>query len=150
MDSLHHGHLPIVDSEMDDWRHLPFLGSMRDQPYMTMQLLKLMQLNFRKHLSEKTKGIRLKTGRGQKEESSRYQHLHLSTGTHSRASNGSHITSSIPYSRSYNYRDILIYNGFFSNLLVILHGVFCRHCGFTRSYQNRQALTDRRSIFYSY
>ena len=30
--------LPIVDSETGDWRHLPFHGSMIDQPYMTMQL----------------------------------------------------------------------------------------------------------------
>ena len=39
--------LPIVDSETGDWRHLPFPGSMMDQPYMTMQILKLIQLNFR-------------------------------------------------------------------------------------------------------
>ena len=29
--------LPIVDSETGDWRHLPFHGSMMNQPYMTMQ-----------------------------------------------------------------------------------------------------------------
>ena len=56
--------LPIVDSETGDWRHLPFHGSMMDQPYMTMQVLKLIQLNFRKHLAEKAESIRLKTGRG--------------------------------------------------------------------------------------
>ena len=33
--------LPIVDSETGDWRHLPFPGSAIDQPYMTMQVLKL-------------------------------------------------------------------------------------------------------------
>ena len=47
-----------------DWRHLPFPGSAMDQPYMTMQILKLIQLNFRKHLAEKAESIRLKTGRG--------------------------------------------------------------------------------------
>ena len=55
--------LPIVDSETGDWRHLPFPGSMMDQPYMTMQILKLMQLNFRKHLSEKAESIRMKAKR---------------------------------------------------------------------------------------
>ena len=55
--------LPIVDSETGDWRHLPFHGSMMNQPYMTMQVLKLIQLNFRKHLAEKAESIRLKTGR---------------------------------------------------------------------------------------
>ena len=55
--------LPIVDSETGDWRHLPFPGSMMDQPYMTRQILKIIQLNFRKHLSEKAESIRMKAKR---------------------------------------------------------------------------------------
>ena len=55
--------LLIVDSETGDWRHLPFPGSAMDQPYMTMQILKLIQLNFRKYLSEKAENIRMKAKR---------------------------------------------------------------------------------------
>ena len=55
--------LPIIDSETEDWRHLPFHGSIMNQPYMTMQILKLLQLNFRKHLSEKAESIRIKAKR---------------------------------------------------------------------------------------
>lgn len=50
--------LPIVDSETGDLRLLPFPGSAADQPYMTMQVIKLIQLNYRKHLAEKMKRIR--------------------------------------------------------------------------------------------
>ena len=33
---------------------------MMDQSYMTIQILELIQLNFRKHLSEKAESIRMK------------------------------------------------------------------------------------------
>lgn len=47
--------LPIVDSETGDLRSMPFEGSISEQPYMTMQVIKLIQLNYRKHLNEKVK-----------------------------------------------------------------------------------------------
>ena len=31
-----------------------------DQPYMTMQIMRLIQLNFRKHLAEKAESLKLK------------------------------------------------------------------------------------------
>ncbi|MCI7805626.1 MAG: hypothetical protein MR563_00535 [Spirochaetales bacterium] len=37
--------LPIDDSETGGLRSLPFPGSIADQPYMTMQVIKLIQLN---------------------------------------------------------------------------------------------------------
>ena len=52
--------LPIVDSETGDFRSLPFPGSASDQPYMTMQVIKLIQLNYRKHLADKMKRIKAK------------------------------------------------------------------------------------------
>lgn len=50
--------LPIADSETGDFLSLPFEGTITDQPYMTMQILKLIQLNYRKHLSERMKKIK--------------------------------------------------------------------------------------------
>ncbi len=52
--------LPIADSETGDFISLPFAGTITDQPYMTMQILKLIQLNYRKHLSERMKKIKAK------------------------------------------------------------------------------------------
>ena len=49
--------LPIVDSETGDLRTLPFPGSAADPPYMTMQVIKLIQLNYRKHLADKMRKI---------------------------------------------------------------------------------------------
>ena len=48
-------YLPICDSETGDFRTLPFEGSIMEQPYMTMSILKLIQLNYRKVLSDKMK-----------------------------------------------------------------------------------------------
>ena len=48
-------YLPICDSETGDFRTLPFEGSIMKQPYMTMNILKLIQLNYRKVLSDKMK-----------------------------------------------------------------------------------------------
>ncbi len=53
-------YLPIADSETGDFRTLPFEGSISDQPYMTMQVLKLIQLNYRRHLNEKMKKLKTK------------------------------------------------------------------------------------------
>ena len=53
--------LPIVDTETGDLRALPFPGSAADQPYMSMQVIKLIQLNYRKHLAEKAESIKVKT-----------------------------------------------------------------------------------------
>lgn len=52
--------LPSIDSESGDYRHLPFAGSIMEQPYMTMQILNLIQLNYRKHLSEKVEKMKAK------------------------------------------------------------------------------------------
>lgn len=49
--------LPCCDSESGDFRHLPFAGSLMDQPYMTMQALKLIQLNYRRHLHEQARKL---------------------------------------------------------------------------------------------
>lgn len=51
-------YLPICDSETGDFRTLPFPGGILDQPYMTMQILKIIQSEYRKHLNEKVKRIR--------------------------------------------------------------------------------------------
>lgn len=51
-------YLPICDSETGDFRTLPFPGGILDQPYMTMQVLKIIQSEYRKHLNEKVKRIR--------------------------------------------------------------------------------------------
>jgi len=48
-------YLPCCDSESGDFRHLPFAGSLMDQPYMSMQILKLIQLNYRRHVHEQAK-----------------------------------------------------------------------------------------------
>lgn len=45
--------LPSINSDNGDFIHLPFPGSILDQPYMTMQILKLIQLNYRKVLADK-------------------------------------------------------------------------------------------------
>ena len=51
-------YLPICDSETGDFRTLPFPGGILDQPYITMQVLKIIQSEYRKHLNEKVKRIR--------------------------------------------------------------------------------------------
>ncbi len=58
-------YLVISDSETGDFRFLPFEGGALDQPYMTMQVLKLVQLNYRKHLNEQVRKLKQKSkGRG--------------------------------------------------------------------------------------
>jgi len=48
--------LPLIDSETGDFRHYPFEGSLLDQPYITMDILRIIQLNYRIHLKKKMKG----------------------------------------------------------------------------------------------
>lgn len=50
--------LPICDSDTGDFKVLPFPGGVLDQPYMTMQVLKIIQIEYRKHLNEKMKRIK--------------------------------------------------------------------------------------------
>ena len=50
--------LPSINSDNGDFLHLPFPGSVMDQPYMSMQILKLIQLNYRKVLSSKMEKIK--------------------------------------------------------------------------------------------
>lgn len=50
--------LPSINSDNGDFIHLPFPGSIIDQPYMTMQILKLIQLNYRKVLSDRMEKMR--------------------------------------------------------------------------------------------
>ena len=56
-------YLVVCDSENGDFRRLPFEGSAVDQPYMTMQVLKLVQLNYRKHLNENIRKMKAKNKR---------------------------------------------------------------------------------------
>lgn len=51
-------YLPICNSENGDFRMLPFEGTITDQPYMTMQIIRLVQMNYRKHLNENIKKIK--------------------------------------------------------------------------------------------
>jgi hypothetical protein len=48
-------YLPIVDSESGDFRHLPFSGSLADQPHVTMELLRIVQLAYRSEVSRRIK-----------------------------------------------------------------------------------------------
>ena len=50
--------LPSINSDNGDFIHLPFPGSIIDQPYMTMQILKLIQLNYRKVLSDRVEKMK--------------------------------------------------------------------------------------------
>lgn len=52
--------LPLISSENGDFIHLPFEGGLMEQPYMTMSCLRLLQLNYRKYLSESMKKIQKK------------------------------------------------------------------------------------------
>ncbi len=51
-------YLPICDSDTGDFRTLPFPGGVLDQPYLTLQILKIIQAEYRKYLKEKVKSIR--------------------------------------------------------------------------------------------
>ena len=51
-------YLPICDSETGDFRSLPFEGTIMDQPYMSMQILGVIQGAYRKVQSDKVKKIK--------------------------------------------------------------------------------------------
>lgn len=51
-------YLPCCDTETGDFRNIPFPGSVSDQPYMTMQVMKLVQLQYRMNLDEKMKRMK--------------------------------------------------------------------------------------------
>jgi len=53
-------YLPCIDTERGDFRFLPFEGDALDQPYMSMQVIKLIQLNYRKYLDKQMKKITAK------------------------------------------------------------------------------------------
>ena len=53
-------YLPICDSDTGDFRTLPFPGGVLDQPYMTMQVLKVIQSEYRKNLADKNKKLAYK------------------------------------------------------------------------------------------
>ena len=132
--------LPIVDSETGDWRHLPFPGSAMDQPYMTMQVLKLIQLNFRKHLAEKA------------EKDKKRNRPDISTFIYRQELIVVPATAVIllrPFSRSYNYRDIISHRGICSKLLAISQLKQRRHFGIIL-FQSRKALFSKSfTSFYS-
>lgn len=46
--------LPIADTDTGDFRRLPFEGDPLDQPYMSLQVIKLIQLNYRLNLKQQT------------------------------------------------------------------------------------------------
>ncbi len=50
--------LPICDSDTGDFKILPFPGGVLDQPYMTLQILKIIQSEYRKHLNERVKSMK--------------------------------------------------------------------------------------------
>ncbi|MBR5098068.1 MAG: hypothetical protein IK091_02420 [Spirochaetales bacterium] len=50
-------YLPICDSDTGDFRTLPFPGGVLDQPYMTMQILKIIQVEYRKNQKSKMKSL---------------------------------------------------------------------------------------------
>jgi len=56
--------LPIVNSENGDLLSLPFEGGIMHQPYMTMQIITCIQIEFRKYLSAQRKKMFAKQGNG--------------------------------------------------------------------------------------
>lgn len=50
--------LPICDSERGDYIAFPFPGSYMDQPYMTMQILNIVQSAYRQVLSARAEKIK--------------------------------------------------------------------------------------------
>ncbi|MBQ1574064.1 MAG: hypothetical protein IIZ78_23320 [Clostridiales bacterium] len=50
--------LPIVEAEHGGLVHLPFPGSLMEQPYMTMQIILAVQGEFHAYLSQKIEKMR--------------------------------------------------------------------------------------------
>ena len=55
---------PIRDSETGDFRHLPFEGSLMNQPYQTMLILKEIQSEYRQVVREQNEA-RMRNIKGQ-------------------------------------------------------------------------------------
>lgn len=53
--------LSICDGETGNLIHLPFTGSLMDQPYMTMQVILAVQGEYRSHLSAKVEKMKAQT-----------------------------------------------------------------------------------------
>ena len=51
---------PIRDSETGDFRHLPFPGSLMEQPFKTMMILKCIQNAYREVCAQKNKELMAK------------------------------------------------------------------------------------------
>lgn len=45
--------MPILDSEKGDWLHLPFDGSVADQPYISFTICRFIQSEYKKFIHEK-------------------------------------------------------------------------------------------------
>ena len=58
--------LPLCNSENGDFIALPFSGSLSEQPYMTMQILLLIQNSFKKMLSDKVEKMKAKAPAGRR------------------------------------------------------------------------------------
>lgn len=54
--------LTIIDTEKGDFRFLPFPGSLMEQPYMTMSVLKVIQGVYREEMSKKMDKIKAGSG----------------------------------------------------------------------------------------
>lgn len=52
---------PIRDSETGDFRHLPFPGSLMEQPYKSFMILKCIQNSYREVVEEKQKQMMQKS-----------------------------------------------------------------------------------------
>ena len=48
-------YLPLIDSESGDFLHFPYPGSLVEQPHITMETLRLVQLNYRIAVREQMK-----------------------------------------------------------------------------------------------
>lgn len=58
--------LPLCNSENGDLMSMPFPGSLMDQPYMTMQVLLVIQGAFKKVLSDRVEKMKAKTSGGRR------------------------------------------------------------------------------------
>ena len=56
--------LPLCNSENGDLLSMPFPGALSEQPYMTMQVVLLIQQSFKKVLSEKVEKMKTKASAG--------------------------------------------------------------------------------------
>lgn len=50
-------YLPCADSETGDLRTMPFPGSASEQPYMSFQIIRIIQAEYRRFLKEKSEAV---------------------------------------------------------------------------------------------